>query len=238
MKSILHHKPPEIIVVSGLDGSGKSTSAQNAAAALSKEYIDRQISVLDTDGGTTYLGGLAVKVAGFVSRCYGLSQMNGPLHTAGTVAYTACRRSLDARHRAGLEGDDVVISVRDVARVDPAVYAPEICSVIFKRMSIGRRFDIFDKTTLLPPADSIIRMRAEVSEVMGSIGLRAVVDPHENPESLKRLDIDLDSANQLHRHRFGTTLHDVSALKGDKTVDDLAALLESAVSDRRSLSRS
>lgn len=219
---------PEVglAVIVGLDGSGKSTTARVAAERLSEAYPSKRIKVADSTGLHAYEEGVLKKsYFGKLERlepCGGVSIMNT---CARLGAFTLGRKRVS---RQGCRETDLLISVRDPDRIEPATYSAIYANSLAGKISAERRLRFFDRFTRSQYADSIIQLAIDLDPLRDRLLERsagAELDPHESTEKLEIAAAELPAVVDAYNGLFGTDTYEVQALRPD-TIDTVAALIE------------
>lgn len=212
------------VIIAGLDGTGKSYAAQEAARNISGVYPERTIAVTDSTGFYEFRAGDLTDHR--YSRIVDLkpdvnSSKLGSMASLG--AFTLSRKVMDYR---GMLGSDLLLSVRDSHRIDPATYARVYAGPIGK-LSTTRRLAIFDRLSHSPPAETIIHVRVDAQVAIARVQNRdnATVDRHETPANMGLLAEELPAAVEGYARLFGAHVFDVEGLT-NSTVDEITGFLE------------
>lgn len=214
-----------IVVVEGIDGSGKSSTAREIVRELSANYPRHLFRLIDSDGISSFNDDQEIE-----HRFRRLEKLEhtrlkygvGKLACLG--AFTLARRFVEKRGRGGVPAD-LVVSVRDPLRISPATYAPILSPNLLGRLTPETRLRLLDRTTFLPPADLIVRLHADIVNVVEKLDYRRVHDEHENAADLSIIDQSLDAVLAAHTELFGTPAITVEALQTDTTAQ-LIGLIE------------
>lgn len=215
------------VIIEGLDGSGKSTSAQAAAQNLSELYPKRSIAVTDSSGFYNYRSGeltdhryrfIADLKPGVTS-----SRLESMVRLG---AFTLSRQAMDYK---GMLGADLLISVRDSHRIEPSTYA-KIYAGPLGRLSTRQRLTIFDRLSHSPPADSIIHLQADAEVALTNVIQRdfTAVDPHESPRNMELVAKELPRVINEYGRLFGAHIFEVEGLQ-PSTCNTITSSLEPIV---------
>ncbi len=218
------------VTVVGIDGSGKSTAAHEAALQLSEEYPTSDIRVVDSAGIVHYREGGVTERKFPEMEALKASEGSSRLESIGrTVLFTAKRRaaeslSLQDRHA-------LTIGVRDPYRVDLATYLP-----LFVRqgdkISPKRRLALFHGlATAVHPA-LINLLSVDPQKAYEASVNRGVLDSHETLEGLAQAAEDLTQVVEAYSRTFGVRAAHIEALRPD-TSDALAMNIEEFVPGAR-----
>lgn len=202
-----------LVVIEGLDGSGKSTTAQDSAISLSELYPDASIGVADSTGLYSYQNGELQDHR--YSRLIELEPKAGAgkLHTVGALgAFTLARKFVDYQ---GLKRSDVLVSVRDPQRVDPAAYSAVYNPGVLGRMSADARLRVFDKVARTGYPDAIIQLTTnpELAQANATnLAERDFTCPHEDLEKMAILAEELPLVLRAFSRMFDRPVHEVGGL--------------------------
>lgn len=144
-------KAMALTFVRGLDGSGKSTAARATAFALSAAHPRAKIAVTDSTGRYLFCGGKVVSHR--VQHLYKLKPGHdgSALKTGREIlAYGLSRRLINSPGHFGVGDAELLISVRDPHRIDPAAYAKIYGWQWLSAMSPQRRLRTLDAVTVSP----------------------------------------------------------------------------------------
>lgn len=196
------------MVVEGLDGSGKSYTALHTAQNLSELYPKSRISVADSTGLYDYRAGQVVR------HCFGrLAEIEpsvgqGRLQTTARLgAFTVARKLIDVQ---GLRRSDLLISVRDPQRVDPATYSPIYHPGIFGKLSAVQRLGIFDRLTQARYPDAIVDLIVSPERAAVLMEQRAEASsPHETPANMETLARELPDVLHAYTELYGVPVVEV-----------------------------
>lgn len=211
------------ILIESIDGSGKTTTAIGAAQKLSEAYSSSTIKVVDSNGVYFYRNGnLEGRHMENLANLEPHQNSSKIVKIAKLGAFTVGRRMADSI----LTGNaDLVVSVRDPFRIDPATYSPIYMPSIFKRFTTESRLRLFDKLTWAPHPQEIIHLHADASSVLSNLNERPQKDEQDTPENLQYAVNELGLVIQGYQRLFGSKAVNVEALK-PQTIDEVAEHIE------------
>lgn len=202
-----------VVLLAGIDGSGKTTTAHTVARRISSTHPESVIGVTDTDGLTSYLDGEQSDHRTFHTAQLDPQQRTRSLTNLERLGGFAIGRRIS--YREGLENSDFLLSVRDHFRIDAALFAGSYCPP-FERIAPERRLAIVDKFTRMPAVDAIVHLEVPVSQASALIAERDIeVRPHESANRLARAAIDLTGLLEAYHERFGTPIINCEGLRPD-----------------------
>lgn len=234
MEEYMPNRPENFhrVVVEGIDGSGKSTMAQQAAALLSRQYPKETIRVADTTSVSSYVGGeLAHVLPSRRLELWSASNQPLPVKLAQTGLFAIGRQYSEwsaARH-----ANTLTIGVRDPYRIDPAVHVTTLGIKRLSSMDAEQRLQLFDRFTRAPHPSLVVLMKVDPNAAGENIRLRAIQAAHETPEMLETLAMELPRVIEANDHLFDVPAIEINALK-DNTADLLAMVAEEFVPRPRS----
>lgn len=214
-----------LVIIGGLDGSGKTTAAQHTARALSGEYPRKRIVVTDSTGMWRFQQGALVE--------HGAAQlehhkpMTGASRLRAAVdlgAFTLGRRKLNAR---AVSDADLVISVRDPHRIDPALYAGIYGPSVLKKLPPHRRLALFGAFTRTSPADAVVHLELPFEDARDARVARNDVgmQPHETTQNLRIVADELPEMMAAYGSLFGAACITAAAMQ-PQTADVISASIE------------
>jgi hypothetical protein len=221
----------QLVFIEGLDGAGKSTTAQQAAQDLSQSYPTSRIHVTDSTGLYAFRNGELTshrfERLPNLEPHRSMSPVNAAAHLIG---FTLGRRFIDGQ----VAGTDLHISVRDSHRIEPAVYASVYGFSAFGRISPERRLSLLDVLTCSPYANSVIHLQANPNDIEQTMTTNGNVmnDPHETREKLDIVAHELPRVIGAYERLYGARVDEIEALTA-KTTDEVAAALEPLLSPAR-----
>ncbi len=202
-----------LVIIEGLDGSGKSTVAQEVAHVVSEEQPAARVVVTDSTGLYRYKGGELTE-----HRFSTLAKLE-PTDADNTVTtlsklgiFTTARKYID--HVAS-HSSDLLISVRDADRVDPATYASVYLPGLLGKLSAAQRLRFFDHFTHSKYPDAIISLTVSPDDAKANISVREERGHHESDESFTQIAEELPLVLRAFTRLYGTPVHDVEGLKHD-----------------------
>lgn len=208
------------ITVLGIDGSGKSTAAQNAALLLSSKYPSRPINVVDSSGTTHIKGGEVVATThSWIERIK--AQEGDQLATVRSALFMVARRKIeiDALGNA----NELTIGVRDPFRIDPAIHLLHT-SRHAARLNPEQRLHLLDRMTIAPHPTHITHLTVDPAEAYVAAARRGTLEPHETPETLSRASREITAMIGAYANS-ATSIGTIAALRPN-TADTLAEHLE------------
>lgn len=207
-----------LVLIEGIDGSGKSTTGYQVAENLSKAHPRAGIHLTDSTGLYAFRHGvLAEHRYSQLSRLEPRGTMSTLSSVAHLGAFAVARRSIDGRVRES----DLHISVRDSHRIDPALYASAYGLWGVARLAPERRLDLFDRLTWAPYASSIVYLQADVDAVK----LDGERDPHETHEKLEMAASELPALIRAYQDLSGGHIAEIKALTPE-TIDQATTTIE------------
>ena len=195
------------MVIEGLDGSGKSYTARHTAQDLSELYPRARIGMADSTGLYDYRAGQLVSHKYPKLECIEPVVGEGRLKTVARLgAFTLTRKLIDYQ---GLRRSDLLISVRDPQRVDPATYSTVYHPGIFGRMSAASRLEFFDRFTNAEYPDAIVDLIVSPERAAMLTAERVATSPHETIDSLEKLSIELPAVLHAYTEAYGVPVLEV-----------------------------
>ena len=213
------------VSVVGIDGSGKSTAAHEAALQLSEEYPASDIRVVDSAGIIHYREGGVIDRKFPDMEALKASEGSSKLSAIGlTALFTARRRAAES---LSLQDEyALTIGVRDPFRIDPATYLP-IFTRHGERMSPRRRLALFHSLTRAGHPALVNILRVDPQKAFEAATNRGALNSHETPEVLARASNDLIQVVEAYSSHGIRAAH-IEALRPD-TSDTLAMNIEEFV---------
>lgn len=214
-----------LVIIGGLDGSGKSTTAQGAAATLSSAYPERRITVTDSNGIYTYHTGNLIdhRSAELEQRkpVTGTSRMRAAFDLG---IFAMQRRALNVRASAN---SDLVLSVRDPHRIEPALYAGIYGPSRIKELSPYRRLQVIDRVVRLRPAAAVVYLDSSVDTAREARDARQdeTMQPHETTQNLQIVADELPYMLGAYSELFQAKGITVAAMQ-PQTIDQVSASVE------------
>lgn len=223
---------PSIALLEGLDGSGKSTTAQAVAQNISENRPEARIAVADSTGLYLYhCGRLLVHQYGGLLDLEPHSNQGRTSTLAHLGAFALGRKLVDYQ---GMKRSDLLISVRDPHRVEPASYSA-VYSPLLGKLSTGQRLTVFDAITRAPYAAAIIRLDVPLAAARTHIDTNETgFDPHETTEKLAFMAGELPRVIDVYRQRFGAVVTELEGLQ-PTTADMATAAVEPLLGQSRVL---
>lgn len=213
-----------VIAVEGIDGSGKSQTTDHAVRLLSQSYPGRIIRVIDSQGTRSYAGSLVIEDRHpWLERVEHTNVLGKMGRLASLGLFTLGRRAMERRAR--FEDADLVVTVRDSLRIDPAAYAPVLGPRLLGRMSANDRLRLLDRFTRTAPVDHVVHLHTDIAQVLAGLAVREVHDEHETADNLAVLEDSLANVIDAHQVLYGTHASDVEGLL-PTSVDEVAAAIE------------
>lgn len=218
------------IVVTGVDGSGKSTTAKEAARQLSEVYCDSDIRVADSTGITRFRGGEPIHQTAPWLIELEPTEGQSKIRTLGQLGlFTAFRQLAElGSYRPG----NLTIGVRDPYRVDPATYASIYGPSRLQAMTPEQRLKVFNRTTLAPHPAAFIHLRVDAEKAVANTAERETICPHETAEAMAKLSLELTSVLKAYESLYERPATEVAALT-PRTIDDTAAIIEELLPSAR-----
>lgn len=220
------HKNFNRVVVTGVDGSGKSTAAHESARLLSHAYPSSDIRVVDSTGLSHYQSGEVT-----LSRFSGLERLE-PTQKASKVetiarmaGFTAARQLVEFgwAHKP----NSLTIGVRDPYRVDPAVYAP-IFMGERADISAQRRLKLLNSFTLAAHPAVVALLKVDVVQAYDNTAVREFVNTHETPQKIIQAAEEFPRVLDSYHTEFGVPSIEINALKPN-SADLLAETFEAFI---------
>lgn len=214
------------VVIEGLDGSGKSTTALESAKILSDQFPKLRISVTDSTGLYKFKNGkLRSRRFSTIGDSKPRQDQNRLQRAAQAFKFARLRRHVN---RVG-EKADLLISVRDPDRLDPALYASVYASALMDHVGMKTRLQFFDRLTHAPHASAIILLQTSAVAATQHITGRdreqeQELDPHETPVLLEKLREELPEAVHTYERLFGAAALEVDGLR-ESTIEEVTSLL-------------
>lgn len=211
------------VVVTGVDGSGKSTAAHESAKLLSRAYPESDIRVVDSTGLSHYQEG---EVA--ATRFSGLEQIE-PAQQASRIETVARMAGFTASRQLVEFGwshkpHTLTIGVRDPFRVDPAVYAP-IFMGERAQVSAERRLRVLHALTVAAHPAIIALLKVNVDEAYQNTTVRDFMNSHETPEKIIQASHEFPRVLESYHDIFGVPSVEINALRPN-SADLLAETFE------------
>ena len=211
------------VVVTGVDGSGKSTAAHESARLLSQAYPSSDIRVVDSTGLSHYQGGEIT-----LSRFAGLekiepAQKASKIETVTRMAgFTAARQFIEFgwSHKP----NSLTIGVRDPFRVDPAVYAP-IFMGERAQVSAERRLRVLNALTMAAHPAVVALLKVDVDQAYNNAAVREFVNTHETPEKIIQAAQEFPRVLETYHQAYDAPYVEINALKPN-SADLLAETFE------------
>ena len=218
------------VCVLGIDGSGKSTAANEAALSLSEGYPYADIRVADSNGIFWYQGGELVGTRfshlGEMSPTSESSKMGTILRLA---AFTLARQKTEQLFSHA--PNSLTISVRDPYRIDPSVHTSFFGPEWLRRLPLEQRLYYFDHLTSAPHPSIVAFLEAKTDKALANLGNRAVVYSTETPLRIAAAARALPKAIDAYGEEYGVPSTTIFALK-PTTSSRLAETLEEFVPNR------
>jgi len=204
-------KRGNVIIIEGLDGSGKSTAALEAALMLSEQYPEASIDVADSSGLHQFREGRqSDSKFEFVGDQKPTKEMNKLRAAAHLIGFLLVRQHMN---NVGAHSD-VLISVRDPDRIDPALYAGAYLSSMLGKLSLENRLKLFDALAIGPHADAVVLLETDLKDVQAKIISRGEAnEPHETPEALAKVALELPQSVGLYSELFDANIYSVRGLR-------------------------
>lgn len=190
---------PTRAVVTGIDGSGKSTAAHAAARLLSMEHPESDIRVADSEGLTQYLAGDVVRRRFERLASLEPGEESGKLMTMLRMgAFTVLRQQMEQQFSHNKHS--LTIGVRDPYRVDLATYMPIFLGDRAPK-DPRTRLQLLNKLSSAQHPDSIAYLGVDPTAAHGNTQARDTNNIHETPAKLKQaaeeFPVVLDAYQQL-----------------------------------------
>lgn len=213
------------VVISGIDGSGKSTAAYEAARLLSEAHPDASIRTADSTGVSTFRGGEKI-----LHQAKRLEEVE-PTSTASKLetlvrmgAFTLGRQS--SEQILAHKPNSLVIGVRDPFRIDLAAYSTIFGPSVFKKMSAASRLRLFDTLTFAAHPGAVVYLNTDSATALQKAAERSdTVNTHETPEKLAMMADELPKVIDAYKGLYRSNVTEVTALQ-PRTSDTIAAVLE------------
>lgn len=223
---------PNRVSVVGIDGSGKSTAAHNAALQLSEEYPASDIRVVDSAGIVHYREGGVTDIRfpeiEELKAHEGASRLESIARTALFTARRRAAESLSLRDEHAL-----TIGVRDPYRIDLATYLPLFIKY-GEKISPRRRLALFHGLTTAAHPALVTLLSVHPQKAYEASVNRGVLDSHETPEGLARAAEDLTQVVEAYSNTYTIRATHIEALRPD-TSDALAMNIEEFVPGARKM---
>jgi len=214
------------VVIEGIDGSGKSTAALRAAELLSSTYPESSVKVVDSSGVHKFARGELTetgwdRIEGIIPKA-----THSKLRSIAQLgAFTTARRMVEG----WLSGSsDLVVSVRDPFRIDPALYATVYEIPGLRRMDLAGRLRFFNRFAMAPHPASVVMLEVD-SDVARTKLNSPALDYHETGEKMAAVAEQLPVAVSEYARLYGCGIAQVKALQGWETASNVAAQLEPAL---------
>jgi hypothetical protein len=199
------------VVVTGVDGSGKSATTADAARQLSSAYPDSDIRVADSTGLFFFRGG---EVAS--SRFTSLDRMEpspkaSKLETMVRMgAFTVSRQAIE--YFSSFSSHSLVIGVRDPFRVDLATYMPIIAETP-PTLTPERRLKLLNKFTKAVHPSLMALLKVDVVDALHNTAVRDFVNQHETPEKITLAAKEYPKVLDAYYTEYDVPYIEVNALK-------------------------
>lgn len=211
------------VVIEGIDGTGKSTTAHEAALQLSDAYPDTPIRVADSNGVSSFRGGERTHQAASWLIDLEPTAEQSKLRALGQLGvFTAVRQLTEA---AGYRPNTLTIGVRDPFRVDPAVYAGIYGLNKIGDISPQARLKLFNTLAVAPHPDAIIHLIGDTETAHSNTHERDMVCSHETREAMGKIACELTDVLGAYEQLYGSPVTTVDALT-PTTTSDAAATIE------------
>lgn len=202
-----------LVIIEGLDGSGKSTAAQEVAHTVSQERPTAHIAVTDSTGLYKYKNGELTEHRFSTLAKLEPTDADNSVQTLGKLGvFTAARKYVDY---VASQSSDLLISVRDPDRVDPATYASVYLPGLLGKLSATQRLRFFDRFTYSKYPDAIISLTVSPDDAKANISVREERCHHETDESFTQIAEELPLVLRAFTRLYGTPVHEVEGLKHD-----------------------
>ncbi len=212
------------IVITGLDGTGKSTTAYEAAMRLSDAHKDSDIRIADSNGITLFKGGEPVGHRAEWLLDMEPTEGQSKLRALGQLGlFTAMRQLTEL---ASYRRDNLVIGVRDPYRIDPATYASIYGPHKLQSLSPEQKLKVFDATALAPHPTAIMHLKGDTDSALEKASERETLSPHETKEAMGKLALELSGVLTAYESLYDRPVVEVPALT-PHTTDNMAAQIES-----------
>ncbi len=188
------------VVVTGVDGSGKSATTADAARQLSGAYPDSDIRVADSTGLFLFRGGeVAASHFRDIDRLEPSSKASKVETIVRMGAFTLTRQAIE--YFSSHSSHSLVIGVRDPFRVDLATYLPVIAQTP-PTFTPEHRLKLLNKFTRAAHPSLMALLKVDVSTAHENTTVRDFINQHETPEKIahaaKEYPQVLDAYYQLH----------------------------------------